>query len=157
MRRKSTFMYAFGSLLLVVVLVLITIVALILNKTDVVHDINVLILLLPLIIVIPAYIVIVGRLVYRDAVKRGLDPWLWATVAVFVPNLIGVIIYLIVRQWGQNTCINCSKPIQKDFKLCPYCGKKQENICDNCKKTVARDWSVCPYCAHPLSGEKGRE
>ncbi|MBZ9633778.1 PLDc N-terminal domain-containing protein [Clostridium sp. FP1] len=26
-----------------------------------------------------------------------MDPWLWTTVVIFVPDLIGLIIYLIVR------------------------------------------------------------
>jgi RNA polymerase subunit RPABC4/transcription elongation factor Spt4 len=83
-----------------------------------------------------------------------MDPWLWITVAVFVPNFIGLIIYLIVRQSVKNACVNCGKGIQKEFKICPYCGQNQEIVCENCKKAVAPDWSTCPYCAHPLPGKK---
>ena len=153
MKRESSFKYIFWGLLVVIALLLIPIVMIFTQGSpDVQQGLS--LMLLPLFILVPAYIIIVGRLVYRDAAKRGLDPWLWATVAVFVPNLIGVIIYLIVRQSAKNTCLNCGKRIEKDFKICPYCGQKQEMVCENCNKAVAHDWSVCPYCAHPLPGEK---
>lgn len=41
--------------------------------------------------------VLMGFLVYRDAVKRDTNPWLWALVAAFVPSFIGLLIYLLVR------------------------------------------------------------
>ncbi len=25
----------------------------------------------------------------------------------------------------QRTCVKCSRPLQEDWKVCPYCGKKQ--------------------------------
>jgi RNA polymerase subunit RPABC4/transcription elongation factor Spt4 len=152
MKRESSFKYIFWGLLVGMVLLLIPIVMIFTQGSPDVQP-RLSIMLLPLFILVPAYIIIVGRLVYRDAAKRDLDPWLWATVAVFVPNLIGVVIYLIVRQSVKNACINCGKRIEKDFKICPYCGQKQEMVCENCNKAVARDWSVCPYCAHPLPGE----
>jgi len=152
MKRESSFKYIFWSLVVVIVLLLIPLVMMLLHRAAASQH-RIFLFLFPLFIIVPAYIIIVGRLVYLDAAKRGLDPWLWATVAVFVPNLIGVIIYLVVRQSAKNTCLNCGKKIEKDFKICPYCGHKQELVCENCKKAVARDWSVCPYCAHPLPGE----
>lgn len=153
MKRESSFKYIFWGLLVVILLVLIPVVMIFTQGSPDVQP-RLSLMLLPILILIPAYIIIVGRLVYMDAAKRGLDPWLWATVAVFVPNLIGVIIYLVVRQSAKKACINCGKRIEKDFKICPYCGQKQEMVCENCNKAVARDWSVCPYCAHPLPGEK---
>lgn len=153
MKRESSFKYIFWGLLVVILLVLIPVVMIFTQgKPDVQPRLS--LMLLPILILIPAYIIIVGRLVYMDAAKRGLDPWLWATVAVFVPNLIGVIIYLIVRQSAKKVCLNCGKRIEKDFKICPYCGQKQEMACENCNKAVARDWSLCPYCGHQLPKEK---
>jgi len=153
MKRESSFKYIFWGLLVGMVLLLIPIVMIFTQRAPGALP-RLPLMLLPLFILVPAYIIIVGRLVYMDAAKRGLDPWLWATVAVFVPNLIGVVIYLIVRQSVKNACLNCGKKIEKDFKICPYCGQKQEMVCKNCAKAVARDWSVCPFCAHPLPGEK---
>ena len=155
MKRKSTFKYVFWVLLVVMALLLIPVVSMFLDK---VSDLQYkLLMLLPLFIFLPAYVLLVSRLVYRDAVKRGMDPWLWMTVAVFVPNMIGLIIYLIVRQSVKNACINCGKGIQKEFKICPYCGQNQEIVCENCKKAVAPDWSTCPHCAHPLPRKKSQD
>ncbi|MGG4395890.1 hypothetical protein ABEX25_16440 [Paenibacillus thiaminolyticus] len=39
----------------------------------------------------------IGRFIYKDAARHGMDPWLWATIAVYVPNLIGVILYFVAR------------------------------------------------------------
>lgn len=157
MNGKSTFKYVFWGLLAVVVLLVIMAAYLISHNVDNAQDKKVLIIFLPFFILLAAYVALVGTLVYRDAAKRGMDPWLWATVAVFVPHLIGVILYLVVRHTIKNVCINCGKGIQKDYKICPYCGQKQEMACSNCKKTVSRDWSVCPYCSHPLPDAKGRD
>jgi RNA polymerase subunit RPABC4/transcription elongation factor Spt4 len=97
------------------------------------------------------FLVLIPTLVYRDASKRGMDPWLWATVATFVPNLIGVVVYLIVRTQVRRTCISCGKGLQGDFKICPYCGERQELLCPQCSEPVAADWKVCPLCEHALN------
>lgn len=152
MKRKSTFKYVYWVLLVVMVLLLIPVVSMFLDKVSSLQF--KLLILLPLFFFLPAYVLLISRFVYFDAPKRGMDPWLWMTVAVFVPNLIGLIIYLIVRQSVKNACIKCGKAIQKEFKICPYCGQNQEILCENCKKAVAPDWSTCPYCAHPLPGKK---
>ena len=92
------------------------------------------------------YVLVVGSLVYRDASKRGMDPWLWAAVAAFVPFLIGVVIYLVVRSNGQIVCANCGRTIRSDYKVCPYCGKSRELLCSGCRRPVAPEWKICPYC-----------
>lgn len=93
---------------------------------------------------------VIGVLVYRDAKKLGMDPWLWVCVAAFLPNLIGLIIYLLVRRSQRRKCVKCLRPLQADFKICPYCGYDQKISCGNCNKTAAPDWTVCPYCGHTL-------
>ena len=95
--------------------------------------------------------IFISILVFRDAKKLGMNPWFWTAVAVFIPSFIGVIIYLIVRQSAQKVCVNCSRGIQGDYKVCPYCGHSQELICEKCKKKVDSDWKICPYCKNPLN------
>lgn len=60
-------------------------------------------LIVLVVFLIPA--VLVARWVYRDAKRRGSDwAWQWAVGLVFlflaglVPGLLGVIVYLLVRQ-----------------------------------------------------------
>ncbi|MCP5106641.1 MAG: zinc-ribbon domain-containing protein [bacterium] len=153
MKRNSTFKYVFWGLLILVSLLVIA-AAVLMSKTTSGAASKPLVMMVPFFIVAAAFISIVGRLVFKDAEKRGMDPWLWLTVVTFVPNLIGVIIYLIVRHSVKGACTNCGKAIQKDFKICPYCGQNQDIACENCKKPVSPDWTVCPFCAHKLGKEK---
>lgn len=104
----------------------------------------------PLFILVVLYIAVVATLVYRDARKRGMDPWLWATVAAFVPYLIGVIIYLVARSTGGPPCVSCGRKLQRDFAICPYCGASQQLLCPDCRKPVGPDWKACPYCGRRL-------
>ncbi len=149
MKKKTTFKYVFWSLLGAIIMLTVAASVLFLQQEAGVRD-NLLVMFIPFFIILPAYIAIVGRLVYKDAEKRGMDPWMWATVAVYVPNLIGVIIYILVRQTSKKKCVNCGKGIEKDFKLCPYCGQNQDLDCEKCSKPVARDWLMCPHCGHQL-------
>lgn len=92
----------------------------------------------------------VGSMVYRDAKKRGMDPYMWATVSVFVPFCLGIIIYLIVRSNGRAVCDKCGATIRSEYKVCPHCGHPQETLCPGCGKTIATEWKVCPYCERKL-------
>jgi len=106
--------------------------------------------LLPLLIIPFGILTLIAVLVYRDAAKRGLDPWLWATVATYVPNLVGVIIYLVVRFMHKKVCLGCGQGLQADYKICPYCGHDQSTACPKCGKPTDPNWSLCPFCGQPL-------
>ena len=106
--------------------------------------------LLPVMLLTAIYVALVGGLVYRDSRKRGMDPWLWATIAVFIPAFIGVIIYLIVRSAAGRACLKCGKSIQADYWICPYCGHAQDLNCPQCRQSISADWRVCPHCEQPL-------
>lgn len=94
---------------------------------------------------------LIGVLVFKDAKKKGLDPWMWATITVFAPNLIGVIIYLVVRSNYKKTCVSCGKGFQGDYKMCPYCGTNQELLCEGCNNSVNAGWKHCPSCGKSLT------
>ena len=96
--------------------------------------------------------------VYRDAEQRGMNGVLWALL-VFIGNLIGLLIYLIVRsdnvpavQTAKIThpCPNCQKPLAPHFVFCPHCGTRIQAVCPKCEKSVENSWSVCPYCGEKL-------
>jgi len=97
------------------------------------------------------WIGIVGSIVYKDAKKRGMDPWLWATIAVFVPFFIGIIVYLVVRSDGIVTCENCGRPLRSDYRVCPYCGHSRARQCPQCGRPVSPEWKICPYCEARLA------
>jgi RNA polymerase subunit RPABC4/transcription elongation factor Spt4 len=96
----------------------------------------------------------IAAYVYKDARQRGLDPWLWATVAAFVPYFIGLIIYLVTRQSARRLCAKCGRSLQSDFSNCPYCGESVSMKCQKCGQAIAPDWKVCPHCAAPLNGSE---
>jgi RNA polymerase subunit RPABC4/transcription elongation factor Spt4 len=103
--------------------------------------------------------VLVSVWVYNDAEKKNMSGILWGLL-VFVGNIIGLIIYLIVRSGTlasatnvpalQKKCPSCAQSIREDFKLCPHCGTNLKNECPKCSKYVESDWKVCPYCGTSL-------
>jgi len=73
--------------------------------------------------------------VYRDAQKRGMNGALWLII-VLIANIIGLIIYLVVREPETTKgttqayptaqyCKYCGNPLPSDAKFCPKCGKEQ--------------------------------
>lgn len=99
--------------------------------------------------------------VFRDAESRGQNGLLWGLL-VFVGNLLGMIIYLIVRSQtptvmaqaplpaGSLRCPSCEKPINGSYANCPYCGLSLGRECRSCGKSVDLDWRVCAYCGRQL-------
>ena len=100
--------------------------------------------------------------VYRDAESRGMNGVLWALL-VFIGNLIGLLIYLIVRSdpgkappkeaVAAQPCSQCQKPVAPGFAFCPYCGAAVHGVCPGCGKTTEEDWKACPHCGHKLKDE----
>ena len=96
--------------------------------------------------------------VYRDAERRGMNGVLWALL-VLIGNLIGLLIYLIVRSdtvltpeccAPTQTCPKCQESIDAKFTFCPHCGKRLEEVCPKCEKPVDESWKVCPHCSEKL-------
>ena len=106
--------------------------------------------LVPFFILVLIYICIVAPVVYQDASRRGLDPWLWASVATFLPYLLGVILYLVRRSNGARGCVACGRERPAQLAVCPYCGVGDDLHCPQCNQPIAGDWQVCPFCRHQL-------
>jgi DNA-directed RNA polymerase subunit RPC12/RpoP len=98
--------------------------------------------------------------VYHDAERRGHSGLLWG-LFVFIGNVIGLIIYLILRVPSPDAadtgpgvpakCPSCSNTIQSSYVACPFCGIKLENSCNSCGKPVEAGWKACPYCGAKLN------
>jgi DNA-directed RNA polymerase subunit RPC12/RpoP len=102
--------------------------------------------------------------VYHDAERRKHSGLLWG-LFVFIGNIIGLIIYLIVRASSPDTssalapataakCPNCAKPIQNTYVACPHCGINLAKKCAHCGKHAELDWKVCPYCGQVMNGHE---
>lgn len=65
---------------------------------------------------------IIGVYVYRDAKARGMKAGYWTTIAVLTPCLIGLILYVLLRDDERNMkCTACGYPLKADWKVCPVC------------------------------------
>jgi cytochrome bd-type quinol oxidase subunit 2 len=104
-------------------------------------------------LLVAAVLTALAVFVYNDASKRGMDPWMWMTIVVFIPNLIGLIIYIIVRKNTNSyeyKCINCNKPVSSEFSICPYCGSELNARCPGCGRKISSEWMLCPHCSKKL-------
>jgi RNA polymerase subunit RPABC4/transcription elongation factor Spt4 len=156
MKKDSGFKYIFWVILVLVVFMSPVLLIFSVEVPD--NDSSGLMLRLTLLVTFLLFIVLlIALIVYRDASKRGMDPWYWATIAAFVPFFIGLIIYLLERRSVKKTCLSCGKELQGDFKICPYCGQNQEISCDKCQKAVAPDWKLCPFCGASLHTVQGKQ
>ncbi|NCC78774.1 MAG: hypothetical protein EOM07_04140 [Clostridia bacterium] len=107
-----------------------------------------LLIILLFIFVIP---IMIGVYVYRDASERGMNALLWTIVAVFVPSLLGLIIYLIFREnYSSLSCANCGERVRQEFMTCPSCGADLKERCPDCGMAVEPHYKVCPNCAKAL-------
>ncbi len=95
---------------------------------------------------------VIGVLVYKDAKKMGMNAWMWTLVAIYAPNGIGIIIYLIFRynEKQKKKCPCCKYVLTGTYKVCPQCGESLGTNCPECDKPVEPGWKVCPYCRHVL-------
>lgn len=104
-------------------------------------------------IVFAACILLLGY-VNRDAKRRGMNSALWTWfVLLMLPTsvgIIGLIIYLLVREPLPYPCPRCDKPVGPRFNFCPNCKCDLYPSCPNCKKEIVETDKFCPYCAMEL-------
>lgn len=91
--------------------------------------------------------------VNRDAKRRGMSPTLWTLLVILIPNLIGFIIYFIIREPMVFNCPQCGGTVSARFNFCPKCKFNLNPACPECKHAVRPGDRFCPFCAHDLSGE----
>ena len=107
---------------------------------------------------------------FRDIRARTQDflTQILATVLVFLFNIGGLFIYLILRprqtlaeiyerqleeesllaeMTERQTCTNCHARVEPDFQVCPSCGQKLKRSCPKCERLLELRWTYCPYCA----------
>jgi len=90
----------------------------------------------------------------RDAKRRGMNSTLWTLLAIFVPYLIGVIIYFLMREPLPYNCPGCGAIVNARFNFCPACKYNLRPSCPQCKREVRLENKFCPYCAQELATSK---
>jgi RNA polymerase subunit RPABC4/transcription elongation factor Spt4 len=49
-------------------------------------------------------------------------------------------------------CPHCDYEVEQDFVRCPNCLSKLKDRCHNCRKPLDPDWKLCPYCEAAIPG-----
>ncbi|WP_340021575.1 PLDc N-terminal domain-containing protein [Paenibacillus sp. FSL K6-1096] len=63
--------------------------------------------------------VLIAVFIYKDASRRRMNAWLWMTAVIYIPNFIGLILYLLARKQPRNA-ITAGSGIEAI--RCPHCG-----------------------------------
>ena len=96
-------------------------------------------------------VVVAAIYVFTDAKKRGMSAVMWALITLFVPFLLGLIIYLICRNpLMEFQCPKCGNGLENHAKTCPQCGHSLLTQCPECNFPVQRGWRNCPSCGKEL-------
>ena len=106
---------------------------------------------------------------YRDIRDRSRDAafQVVAVLLVLVFNVLGLVIYLILRPREtlaeayarsleeeallqeleeQGICPSCKRYITAEFVVCPYCRTQLKEPCIKCGRPLSFNWLACPYC-----------
>ena len=84
--------------------------------------------------------------VNRDAKRRDMSPTLWTLICLFVPNLIGFILYFLLRKPLPTQCPGCGFTVNNSFRFCPRCHYALAPVCASCGQPIKNDYVCCPYC-----------
>lgn len=95
------------------------------------------------------FLILLVGYIYGDARRRGMRPVLWALLAFFIPNAIGIILYFILREPLLVNCPKCGAGTKSAFPFCPSCGSSLADTCPSCRSAIESGWSHCPRCGTP--------
>lgn len=63
--------------------------------------------------------------VFADARRRAMPAVLWVLVCIFVPNLLGFLLYFAIRRPLGLPCSNCGQSIAAGQRFCAWCGSQR--------------------------------
>ena len=89
--------------------------------------------------------------VNRDAARRGMSPTLWTLICLFVPNLIGFILYFMLRKSLPTQCPGCGFTVNDSFRFCPRCRYALAPVCASCGQPIRHDYACCPFCGQAVT------
>jgi zinc-ribbon domain len=92
--------------------------------------------------------------VYKDAQRRGMHPALWTLLVLILSpayGIIGLIIYLLVREPLPFTCPQCGATVSARFNFCPSCKYNLHPSCPQCRREIADTDKFCPQCGTDLA------
>jgi RNA polymerase subunit RPABC4/transcription elongation factor Spt4 len=92
--------------------------------------------------------------VYRDAKRRGMNPALWTIVVLILSpgyGIMGLIIYLLVREPLPYPCPQCATSVSARFNFCPNCKTNLHPACAHCQREISDTDKFCPYCGNDIT------
>lgn len=96
-----------------------------------------------------AFVMLLGY-IGADAKRRGMSPALWVLVSLFVPYLIGIILYFVVREPLPFECPRCGRLVNAQFNFCPKCQYNLRPNCPQCRREIRLGDHFCPHCGFTL-------
>ncbi|MGA1983954.1 MAG: zinc ribbon domain-containing protein [Acidobacteriaceae bacterium] len=60
--------------------------------------------------------------IWADARRRDMPYIPWTLLAAIVPNLLGFLLYFVLRKPLASPCPQCGMPIAAEQRFCPMCG-----------------------------------
>ena len=60
--------------------------------------------------------------VYGDARRRSMPAVPWTLIALFVPNLLGFLLYFVLRKPLATPCPQCGQAMTPEQRFCSWCG-----------------------------------
>jgi Double zinc ribbon len=51
-----------------------------------------------------------------------------------------------LAELGYHLCPHCDFEVEKDFLRCPNCMRKLKDPCPVCSKPLDPNWKICPFC-----------
>jgi len=51
-----------------------------------------------------------------------------------------------LHELDSSLCPHCDYRIERDFIRCPSCLRKLKERCANCSRPLDQEWTICPYC-----------
>ena len=120
------------------------------------HDSKALLVLAPMFLLtlvgavpIAIYVLLLGY-VWGDARRRGMNHVLWTLLALFIPYVVGVILYFLLREPVPVPCPACATPARKGHAYCAHCGTAVRTACPHCRQPVDAGWRNCASCGQAL-------
>lgn len=106
---------------------------------------------------------------YNDIKNRSRERLtrVGAVLVVVIFNVIGLLIYLLVRPREtlseiyeksleeeallqeieeKLSCPGCGQPTKENWQICPNCHTQLKRVCVNCRRLTELHWDICPYC-----------
>lgn len=62
--------------------------------------------------------------VFGDAKRRRMPPVPWTLIAALAPNLLGFLLYFVMRRPIASPCGQCGQLVAAEQRFCPWCGTR---------------------------------